>query len=216
MNAPIPLPELPWRDCEFNPIDPVSTERMQGRRTEMVSFGTPWWVASFTTNFLEPHQYGVADAFTMKVGARGVFLAYDVFRPRPIAYDNGRPLSLIKASGGAFTGDAGLVQLVDNRTVVVSGLPAGFTLVEGDYVAFSMTPLKRSLHRVMQDAVADNAGVVTLSILFPLDLQHFTTASVVHFEKASTVMMIDPGSLSAPKGWGSRSVSFSATEMFFS
>ncbi|QRY66555.1 hypothetical protein JVX98_19360 [Ensifer sp. PDNC004] len=216
MINPLSLPDLPWRECEFNPNDPVSTERMQGRRTEMVTFGTPWWTATFSTNFLEPQQYGAADAFTMKAGARGAFLGYDVFRPRPIAYDNGRPLALVKAAGGPFTGDASLSQIIDSRTVMVSGLPAGFTLIEGDYVAFSMTALKRSLHRVMQVAVANSAGVATLSILFPLDLQHFTLASAVHFEKPSTVMMIDPGSLSAPKGWNNRSVTFSATEMFFS
>ncbi|MDX0622438.1 hypothetical protein [Sinorhizobium medicae] len=217
MSSPIPLPDLPWKECSFDPISPSDVSMMEGRRTELAGFGTPYWVASFRTNFLTPTQYGIIDAFTMKVSSRGTqCLAHDVFRPRPIAYDNGRPLSGVKASGGAFNGDADVSSITDSRHIVVSGLPAGFTLIKGDYVEVRQSERVRSLHRIVEDAVASAAGVVTLSILFDLDLQHFTAAATAHFEKPSTLMAIDPGSLSAPKSWGNREAFFSATEVFFS
>ncbi len=79
-----------------------------------------------------------------------------------------------------------------------------------------MSALVRSLHRIVENATANASGVVTLSIMFGLDTQHFTTSATVHLEKPSCVMSIDPGSVAAPKSWAGREASFSATEMFFS
>jgi hypothetical protein len=139
-----------------------------------------------------------------------------VFRQRPIAHDDGSPLSGTRAGGGAFDGTATLQSITDSRTVVVSGLPASFQFRAGDYVEFAGSASVVSLHRIQEDAQADALGVVTLSIKYSLDLQHFTTASVVNFEKASCLMQIDPGSYSGPKSWADRKPSFSATEVFFS
>ncbi|MCJ8053896.1 hypothetical protein MUU55_11400 [Shinella curvata] len=188
---------------------------MERRRSEIMSSMTPYWRASFKTVPLEEVEYGRFDAFVMESGPRGSpFIGYDLSRPRPIAHDEGKPLSGTKAGGGAFDGRAVLDTITDSRNVVVSGLPAGFKLSAGDYVEFRMTLLTRSLHRITADATANSSGVVSLRIMFGLDTQNFNTAAVVDFEKPATVMMIDPGSVQAPKSWGDRSGSFSATEVF--
>lgn len=203
--TPIALPSLPWREFELKPIDPASVNRMVGRRTERRAFGTPYWVARCHSDFLEPHQYGEADAFEMLSSSRGALvLAHDVFRPRPIEAGQA-PLSWTPNLGSITNG---------GRTVTVSGVGPGFQFRRGDYVEFRMSALVRSLHRIVADAQANGSGTVTLSIMFALDTQHFSTQAAVSFEKPSTVMMIDPGSFSAPKGWGSRQVSFSMTEVF--
>ncbi|RVE84775.1 hypothetical protein [Sinorhizobium meliloti] len=217
MPDPILLPTLPWRDCQFDPINPTDVSMMEGRRSEEQAAGTPFWKAQYTTNWMTPAFYGLFDAFVMKSSSRGApFLGYDLFRPRPIAHNNGKPLSGTKAGGGAFNGGAVLQSITNSRTIVVSGLPAGFKLSSGDYVELRKSVLIRSLHRIVENATANTSGVVTLSIMFGLDTQHFTTSATVHLEKPSCVMSIDPGSVAAPKSWAGREASFSATEMFFS
>lgn len=216
MADPISLPPLSWASCQFDPVDPSDTSMMEGRRTESQSFGTPYWTADFQTIWLEDQDYGLFDAFIMKASSRGsFFLGYDIFRPRPIAMNTGSPLDGVKAGGSAFNGDAVLQSITNSRQQVISGLPAGFVLSPGDYVEYRMSATQRSLHRIVEPATANVSGVVTLNVMFGLDTQNFTTAATVHFEKPSTVMMIDPGSVSAPKSWGSRTASFSATEVFF-
>lgn len=217
MADPILLPVLPWKDCQFDPINPTDVSVMESRRSEEQAAGTPFWKAQYTTNWMTPVLFGLFDAFVMKSSSRGApFLGYDLLRPRPIAHNNGKPLSGTKAGGGPFNGDAVLQSMTNSRTIVVSGLPAGFKLSAGDYVELRMSALMRSLHRIVENATASASGVVTLSIMFGVDTQHFTTAATVHFEKPSCVMTIDPGSVFAPKSWAGREASFSATEMFFS
>lgn len=221
MADPISLPTFgggrrDWTECKFDPVRPRDTNQMEGRRTEAQTFGTAYWTARYLSKPLLRPEYGLMDAFMMRAGDDGeTFLAYDAFRPRPIAHDNGFPLAGTKAGGGAFNGQAVLQSFTDSRTIVVSGLPAAFQLSPGDYVEIRKTVLVRSLHRIMAPATANGSGVVTLLIKYGLDAI-FTTASTVHFEKPSCTMQIDPGSYDGTKSWASRSPSFTATEVFFS
>lgn len=99
-----PLPDLLFEDCEFDPIQPSSVDRMEGRRTEAAVFGTPYWIAKYRFTFLRRQQLGIVDAFMMDVqSAASYFLAYDIARPRPIAHDNGKPLAGVKAGGVHLT-----------------------------------------------------------------------------------------------------------------
>lgn len=215
MATPINLPAVKWLECNFDPQRPRATDRMEGRRTEGQTVGTPWWAATYKTGWLQEAEMGALDAFMMQAGDDGeTFLGYDIFRPRPILMDAKVPLSGTKAGGGTFNGTATLNSITNSRTVVVGGLPAGFKLSAGDYIEFRMSALLRSLHRIMAAATANSSGVVTLSIKYGLDTQHFTTAAVVNFEKAACIMQIDPGSYSGTKSWQARQPSFSATEVF--
>ncbi|WP_435371429.1 hypothetical protein [Mesorhizobium liriopis] len=216
MADPISLPAVGWTDRSFDPMRPFAADRMEGRRTETQYVGTPWWTMSLTSEPLYERGRGIMDAFSMSAGDGGeCFLAHDVWRPRPIRMDQGVPLSGTKAGGGAFDGTATLQSITNTRTIVVSGLPAGFLLSAGDYVELRMSALKRSLHRILADATASGSGVVTLSIRYGLDTQHFTTAAVVNFEKASCVMQMDQGSYKAPSNKSNRQASFSASEVFY-
>lgn len=211
------LPLVSFTSCEFDPIQPRDMEQMKGRRTEAQSFGTPYWTAKYTTGYLEPIPYGLMDAFLMRCGGGGVvFLGYDPFRPRPILYNqNFSPLLGQKVGGAAFIGDAKLRQILNSTTVIVEDLPAGFKLSAGDYLEIRKTELVRSLHRIMVPATADANGRATLSIMYSLDLQHFTLPCTVHFEKPCCTMQVDPGSVRSPKSWEDRAISFAATEVFF-
>lgn len=200
----------------FDPIRTRKTTRMQGRRTESLFNGTPYWVATYGAGNLTTVEAALFDAFNMLASDGGVFAAYDPHRPRPIAYQGGTPLSGVKAGGGAFNGDAVLQSITDPLTIVVSGLPVGFQLSPGDYLEVRKAPLVRSLHRIMAPAVANAAGVITAKIRFALSTLTFAAGNTVHFEKPACIMEMDEGSYSLPKAWPHYNVQFTATEMFFS
>lgn len=215
MANPIALPTLPFADCEFDPVQPWETNRMEGRRTESIGGMTPYWTAKYRFDFLRREQMGLVDAFVMQAGGDGeTFAAYDVSRPRPIAHDTGEPLGGLRAGGGLFNGTADLQAITDSRTIVVSDLPAAFQFSPGDYVEIRQSLLVRSLHRIMAAVTADGSGVATLPIRYSLDTGVFTTAATVRLEKPSCLMQIDPGSWSASKAMNARTPSFSAQEVF--
>lgn len=212
----IDLPLIDWQAVTFDPVQPRNTSRMEGRRTEAQTFGTPYWIATYTPGWLEERDYGLMDAFMMRAGdGQEVFRAYDPFRARPIAWGNSTPLTGTRATGGTFDGTATITARTAN-SLSVSGLPAGFQVRAGDYVEVRKSASLISLHRVMADVAADGSGVVTLAIRHNLDLQTFTLPLAANFEKPSCLMQIDPGSYQGQKSWSSRSPSFSATEVFFS
>lgn len=214
MSDPIDLPDVGYRSVEFDPVRPRATERMEGRRTETQTFGTPWWVAKYTVQILSRADFGKLDAFQMSAGDDGeTFRAYDVYRPRPILEDLGVPLSGVKAGGGAFDGTATIETIVSSREIDIQGLPAGFQLSTGDYVEFREAG-QSSLHRLLAAVTADVDGKATLTIAFGLDTQNFTDAAEVRFEKPSCLMQVDPGSFSGPKTRVPGDRSFSATEVF--
>lgn len=219
MTTVIDLPAIRgWKQCAFDPIRPAFVSQMQGRRTERIATGTPYWVASYESVHLTYEDFGKVDAFRMLADAGAVFKAYDPMRMRPIAYDkhDGRPLSGTKAGGGAFDGTATLSGVINATQIVVSGLPVGFKVLPGDYLSIQKSALVVSLHRVVSAAQANGFGVLTVSILHPLDTQHFTSGQTVHFEKPYCLMQVDPSSWSLPKpAIGERSISFSAQEVFF-
>lgn len=217
MSEIFTLPPVGWKECNFDPVRVRDTSRMEGRRTESMTSGTPYWTATLRTTYLSREDFGLMDAFMMRAGEDGeVFLGFDVFRPRPMAMDTGVPLSGTKAGGGAFNGDGALQAITDPRQIVVNGLPANFKLLPGDYVEVRKTPMARSLHRVMEPAQSNASGVVSLKIKYSLDTQNFPVGCTVHFEKPSCTMQIDPDTYSGNKSWSSREPSFSATEVFFS
>ncbi|MET3925546.1 hypothetical protein [Devosia sp. 2618] len=206
-----------WWECLFDPVVPRDLERMEGRRTESMRFGTPYWRGSWTTTALTPAQMGALEAFAMMAGDNGeVFRAYDASRPRPIDYhtDDHAPLSGTRAGGGAFDGTA----TITGRTafsLTVSMLPANFQFRAGDYVEVRRSASIISLHRITADVRASASGVVTLPIRHGLDLQNFPLPLTANFEKASCLMQVDPGALSASKPLIERRASFTAQEVFF-
>lgn len=209
----ISLPGVIYSQSVMRPVRPSSVDRMEGRKTESLVSGTPYWTLQLTADKLTTAEVGLLDAFEMDAEDGCLIAAYDPHRPRPIAY-GAQPLSGVRAGGGAFVGDAALQTINNPNTIVVSGLPAGFKLSAGDYLEVRKSPYERSLHRIRDAATANSVGVVTLSIRFYLDTQVFTVGNTVRFEKPTCLMEIDKGSFSSPKSWPNYSASFSATEMF--
>lgn len=204
MTIPIyDLPALGFNQVSFDLVVPRSVNRLGGRLTESVMFGTPYWVASYQIVPLDYQQAGQADAWVRRLLARGgVFKAYDASRPRPIEF-SASPISWTPT----------LFSIPNGNTPIVTGLPANAQLRAGDYVAFKMSDLVVSLHSIAEDAQANGSGAVTLSIDPALDTDIFTTAAVPIFEKPYCLMQITEWSATKPV-FGT-APSFSAAEVFF-
>lgn len=211
----LPFPDLPFEEFDLAPINTQEVSPMEDRATETADFGTPYWeLKSARTPGLTNAELDIADAFFQEASVgMTVFECPDVYRLRPIAY-GGAPLSGVKAGGGAFDGTATLSAVTDSRTIVVSGLPAGFAVNRSALIEIRKSSIERSLHRINAAAVANGSGVVTLAIRFALDTSVFTTAnSIVNFERPSCLMKLTPG-WSAPKARSNRRARFTAREVF--
>jgi hypothetical protein len=81
------------------------------------------------------------------------FMAYDVAHAAPAADPSGAIL------GAAAPVIASL--LAGNRELTISGLPAGYVLSPGDYLAFGYgsDPLRQALHQVVVGSTADGTGL---------------------------------------------------------
>lgn len=90
MATLITLPSAKFVECDFKPIRPRDTNRMESRKTESQTFGTPYWTASYRLGALTDVEQGLMRAFMMQAGDDGeIFAAYDAMRPRPVAYADG-------------------------------------------------------------------------------------------------------------------------------
>ncbi|PCI03435.1 MAG: hypothetical protein COB78_10785 [Hyphomicrobiales bacterium] len=216
MADPVNLPAgIGYENFDMGIIALKETSRMEGRRVESVAFGSSYWTASYGTPFLQEDQLANMDAWLLAAASAGTtFLAHDLYRPRPRLENNGSPLSGAKALGGVFDGTADLTIITNSREVIIEGLPDGFQLSIGDYLEFTMSPLIRSLHEIIEPVTANSSGQAIVKFRHGLDTQHFTIAADVQFEKSSCVMQV-LGNPRVPKGWGARRASFEASEVFF-
>lgn len=170
---------LSFSQFTFRPVRGLELARMEGRRTESMQTRPAFWRLEGRLSPLTPRQFGRFEAFHMQANAvGGVFAMYDAKRPRLALSD--APL--------VDDATAAVVSIVDSSNVVLSGLVPGLVFTSGDKIEFRESEFLRSLHVVLGDAVVDGSGEVALNFAYPLDLQHFTAAAVVHLEKPTCLM----------------------------
>lgn len=213
MATIIELPCFGYEQSRFDPVETKDVARMDGRRTETASFGTRFWRYSAATGHLDDDDFDAAEAFFDQVAqAGGVFKAYDYFRQRPRAYDTG-PLDLVKAGGGAFTGEGAVDAVTDALTLSLSGLPANFAINKSCWIEVKMSDTVRSLHRIRTAVAANGAGQVSVSLVQPIDTNLFDETATVNFERPGCLVALD-GAPAWTRERIRRSVSFQAVEVF--
>jgi hypothetical protein len=77
----------------------------------------------------------------------------------------------------------------------LGGLPAGYSLRRGDmlHVDYGSGP-RRALHRIVEDATANGAGITPFFEVRPYLKTGTTTGAVVTLIKPAAKMMLEPGS----------------------
>jgi hypothetical protein len=179
------IPEL-FETFEFSAMQRQELSRSANGVTRGKDLGEALWRLSFTTR---PILSSDAMEYEAKLrslnGVIGTFLAGDPARCNPRAHKD-----------GMFEDDAAVDDVGDdNKSLKLAGLDPGFKLSIGDYLS---TP-GYALHQVMEDAVADGAGVTPFFEVFP----HIrpgtfsdSPATTVTLKRPQAEFILEPGSIS--------------------
>lgn len=177
---------------------------------DSADIGPALWRAEFATARLSKAQAGEWLSVLRSLrGSQKFIKLWDPLYPFPTAYPDGWG-TLQKAGGGAFTGQAVLDAVgANNDTVTLSGLPDGFQLQPGDFLAFDYDGGRRALHEIMETAVANASGIGTWTVE-PFVRPGWLAATPVDLEKPWCLMAVDSKSITAPARINRKPVSFSA------
>jgi hypothetical protein len=156
--------------------------------------GPERWVMAAVTRSLSAaeHRHWKARLHSLENG-KGRFYGYDLAGCYPVLYPRGT-----WPTGSSFSGQTATVASLDAgdaRVIGIANLPAGFQLKVGDYIGI---PTRRALHQVMEDALADGSGATPQFEVRPHIRPGVAVDDVVCVKRASCVMMLAPGSVSAP------------------
>lgn len=195
----------PWRIVDF--VETSGTARGEAIVSHVA---WPRWRTEIT---LVPAPLGVAvglQALFEAIGPSGTFYLYDHALPGPQADLDGAILGAATPTLHTIGGD--------NRSVRITGLPAGYVLTAGDKIAVSYgsSPVRRLLVRVCEDATANGSGLTPSFEVRPALRPGITTGIGAGLIKPAARMMIEPGSL-GPGGWApliAEGASFAAIEAY--
>ena len=175
-------------DFELELQQVLAAER--GGRLVSVDLGPPRWRAEFQTPPMDMVRLGAWRAWLASLrGAARTFVGVDPFRRYPAAYRTGFA-GLTRPGGAAFDGTALSVALSAARDLVsLTGLPAGLRLQPGDYISLTWeSGAKRSLHRVLDDAAADAAGLGAWTVE-PI-VPEYVTAAIATLAEPGCIMRL--------------------------
>lgn len=188
-------------------------------RTRVKDFGTPIWTATYQSRQMRPNEIDQwRGRLNLLQNGLGTFNAWPTSRCWPIADPNGTILSggggvgptlfldftldyayaIAATPSGSFTvGSIGS----DNRSLVVTGLPSGFTWSVGDYLQIGSR-----LHQVTEV----NGGFIGVAPFLSVGT---TVGQPVVLHRPSVAMSLVPGSINTTTGLNGRgTVSFQAME----
>lgn len=145
---------LPVSEISFDCPPNVETH-MTGGGVQIAAERAPMlWRGSFTLDKMFRDEATPIENRLLHLARPGMqFLIYDTRRKGPRADPNGAIL-------GAST--PVILSIPTTRELILSGLPANYTLTEGDYLGFVYGG-RRALHRVVDTTVTANSSGVTPS-----------------------------------------------------
>lgn len=143
------------------------------------AMGPPVWTCAYTTPPMPNADAGRLEARLQRCLTDGeVFEGYDHRRIGPASNPN--PGLAGVTIGGIATG---------NRKLRLDGLPAGFVLSDGDYIAWDH-PVGRVLHRIAEDIAADGTGSTDLIDISPAIIPGAVAGATVRLKKAAALFTV--------------------------
>lgn len=177
----------------------------QGNGTVIVkNMRDPLWVLHAESKILKPNA--LRNWKSMLAGldnGRGLFYGYDFASYYPIQYPRGG-----WPTGLSFSGTTARVLAKAGNTISLDQLPVGFKGNIGDMIqvtASSGSPAKQALLQACETFIAGGAGTTAVFEVRPTIPAWVAATNAASVKKPSALMMIQPGSISAPKGsdaWG--------------
>jgi hypothetical protein len=139
------------------------------------------------------------------VDAQGSFYLYDPRRRGPFLDPDG---AILGAADGTIN------SLPDARSMSLSGLPAAYKLVAGDYLHYDYgDPARRAFHRIVEDITANGSGVTPAFTVAPYIRPGAATGLSVTLVKPAMKCIIRPGSIDVQgTGNGTTIISFSVVQ----
>jgi hypothetical protein len=215
ITYPRPIPSfIKGIETRFDLEEATSDSATLGNIPLATQLRDPRWVFSVKTQPLSANEADQMAAWweTLRGGGKS-FLATDMRRNFPINYPGGVS-SLVRAGGGAFNGTAKAAAIATNSLTVgmaAGFLPAAFVFKAGDKVGLVSTasPVKYSVHRVLEDATANGSGVVVLNIYPFIATSRFAVGDVVNLVKPLAEFIPDRESWSRETMSAKTPISFS-------
>lgn len=179
--------------------------------------GAAYWSMSVTSNLKKQSDYQRLRAWIdLLEGGTQLFYAYDLRRPRPLAYAAGFG-AITRADGTAFDGTVKLSAVAaDNKSVTLATAPAGFIYSDGDYLSFTNGNFQ-ALHRIVfgGSATADANGSAVVEVR-PHVAPGWAANAVVNLVKASCTMSLVPGSYKPSESSFLGQIAFQAQQVYTS
>lgn len=208
------LPGFPGWTTDFDLMWRQEQSRQANGRTIVKDLGSPLWRGGYVTRSLKPN---LLDEWRAKLDAlengMQTFKGYPLSRCYPIAYPSGA-----WPTGDSFNGLTATIYAVgvDNKSLRVDLLPAGFELRVGDMIQITRAsdPVRYDLHRVMEAATADGSGITPSFEVRPHLWPGVAENDLVAVKRPWCPMAIVPGSIASPAdpSTGRGSISFQAVE----
>jgi hypothetical protein len=203
------LAGFPGTTTRFEPQYLQEVSPLRGGRQVVADLGPALWAMDVRSRSLGPNELKAWKArLALLENGRQQLIGYDMTKCFPIAFPRGS-----WPTGNAFDGLASLKSVASSKTVTLGGLPDGYKVSTGDYISFGYGG-RRALHQVMEDAIAGADGVSAAFEVRPYIRPGYVLDVDVALTKPHAVMLIVPGSVSAPSApdTGRGTVSFSAIQ----
>lgn len=205
------LPGPGFETCEFDIVRNDAVNRDGAGHVDSMELYDPFWSMKASTPPLTRAERAVWRGWNLSLrGSNKRFFAHDPEHEYPRAYGKAA-LDLLRHSGESFDGTCTLVSTTAT-TLALEDLPDGYQFKIGDNVSIGMTGAQRSLHVVTEDVAGDTDGNATIPVEPPVR----TGADVevaVQLVRASCIMVMVPGTFSAPAANGLTPVSFQAVQV---
>ncbi|WP_370267416.1 hypothetical protein [Nioella sp.] len=191
LNFPLALDEffagLPVAECEFHLPASLAISRTRGGSIKTARLAERLWTGKVTLALQEPGDAAAVDAKISALLEPGrTFFVH----PFPFSYPQADP------DGAGLAGALPVLHSVTigGREIRISGLPAGYVLRAGDMLSFTygMSPPRYALHRIVADAIADNAGLTPALELTPPIRPGAREGAAIHFVRPLTKAVLLP------------------------
>ncbi|PRD42182.1 hypothetical protein C5748_17100 [Phyllobacterium phragmitis] len=191
------LDGFPGWTTDFRLMRRDQTARSQGGSTIVKRRNTPLWTLTAQTISLRPNDL---DRWRARMealeDASRLFWGYSMSRCYPILYPNGS-----WPTGPAFNGLTATINTLNanNKAMTLAGVPEGYKPSEGDMLSFQYGPdPSYALHRIEETVTASAGGVTPEFEVRPHIRPGAVVGTAVRLVRPRCLMMIVPGSVSAP------------------
>ncbi len=147
---------------KFRLNEPTETNRLANGEVITASLGAALWVGEVTCFQSHYSDAQEIEARLDKLQRPGEF--FEAYDPRFTGPKSDPDGSLLGAASPVISGLGG-----DNKTLTISGLPAGYDLTAGDYLGwqYGTDPVRYALHRIEVGATASAGGITPAITVSP-------------------------------------------------